>query len=516
LELLNRHDIVTNFEVEIRRRDNAIIWISINVRAIRDRDHRIILLEGTIQDITGRKRSEKELQKSEDRYRSLYVDSRDAIMILSPDRGFISGNPAAIKLFACKDDQDFVTRSPESLSPEYQPDSVRSMDKSREMMRLALEKGSHFFEWTHRSANGTDFPATVLLSRLETGGARLLQATVRDITHLKQAEDALRESEEKFSTIFDKASDGILVTDAITKKFLQGNDSICSMLGYTKEEIKSLTINDIHLPKDISHVIGEFEKHTKGEKVLAEDMPVLRKDGSIFYADIGSAPATVGGIHCLVGIFRDITERKQAEKQLQQTLESLRRAVNTTMQVMVSAVEIRDPYTAGHQMRSANIARAIATEMGLPPEKIEGVHMVGKIHDIGKLSIPSDILSKSTKLSENEFSLIKAHAQRGFEMLKDVESPWPLAEIIYQHHERMDGSGYPRNLKGEDILMEARILAVADTVEAMASHRPYRPSLGIDAALNEIDKNKGLYYDETVADACLRLFREKGFQFPVA
>ena len=179
---------------------------------------------------------------------------------------------------------------------------------------------------------------------------------------------------------------------------------------------------------------------------------------------------------------------------------------------MVSAVEARDPYTAGHQLRSADLARAIATEMGLPPKKIEGIRMAGSIHDIGKLSIPAEILSKPTKLSEIEFSLIKEHVRRGFEMLKDVESPWPMAEIVYQHHERMDGSGYPRNLKGEEILVEARILAVADVVEAMASHRPYRPGLGIDVTLNEIEKNRGTLYDADAVDACLRLFREKGFK----
>ena len=138
--------------------------------------------------------------------------------------------------------------------------------------------------------------------------------------------------------------------------------------------------------------------------------------------------------------------------------------------------------------------------------------MAGSIHDIGKISIPAEILSKPTKLTNIEFSLIKEHSQSGYEMLKDVESPWPLAEIVYQHHERMDGSGYPRNLKGDDILMEARIMAVADVVESMASHRPYRPALGIDKALEEIEKNKGTLYDNAVADACLRLFREKGFQ----
>ena len=138
--------------------------------------------------------------------------------------------------------------------------------------------------------------------------------------------------------------------------------------------------------------------------------------------------------------------------------------------------------------------------------------MAGTIHDIGKLSIPAEILFKPTKLTDIEFSLIKEHSQSGYEMLKDVGSPWPLAQIVYQHHERMNGSGYPRNLKGDEILMESRILAVADVVEAIASHRPYRPTLGIDVALKEIEKNKGILYDDTVADACLKLFREKGYQ----
>jgi len=150
--------------------------------------------------------------------------------------------------------------------------------------------------------------------------------------------------------------------------------------------------------------------------------------------------------------------------------------------------------------------------MGLPKDKIDGIRMAGSIHDIGKLSIPAEILSKPTKLTAIEFSLIKEHSHSGYEMLKDVESPWPLAQIVYQHHERIDGSGYPRNLKGNEIIIEARIMAVADVVEAMASHRPYRPGLGIDAALAEIEKNKGTIYDNTVADACLRLFREKGYQ----
>ena len=195
----------------------------------------------------------------------------------------------------------------------------------------------------------------------------------------------------------------------------------------------------------------------------------------------------------------------------QQKIDSLKNAVGAGLQVMVSAVEVRDPYKAGHQLRSANLAGAIAAEMGLAQEKMDGARMASSIHDIGKLSVSAEILAKPAKLTNTEFSLVKEHSFSGYEMLKDIEFAWPLAQIVHQHHERMDGSGYPKNLKGDEILMEARILAVSDVVESMASNRPYRPALGIEIALEEIEKNKGILYDTVVADACLRLFRGKGY-----
>ncbi|HNY49281.1 MAG TPA: HD-GYP domain-containing protein [Smithella sp.] len=210
----------------------------------------------------------------------------------------------------------------------------------------------------------------------------------------------------------------------------------------------------------------------------------------------------------------EIQGHEKAKENLQTALDSLKKSIGATIQVMVSAVEARDPYTAGHQLRVASLACAIAEEMGFPQDKIEGIRLAGSIHDIGKLSIPAEILTKPTKLSNLEFSLIKEHATSGYEMLKHIESSMPLAEVVYQHHERMDGSGYPRKLKGEEILIEARILAVSDVVESIASHRPYRPSLGIKFALEEIEKNKGIIYDSAVADACLRLFRDKKYQLP--
>ncbi|MEK7375250.1 MAG: HD domain-containing phosphohydrolase, partial [Thermodesulfobacteriota bacterium] len=247
------------------------------------------------------------------------------------------------------------------------------------------------------------------------------------------------------------------------------------------------------------------------------EMRMLRADAAPFWARLEATTAQDGesGAPVCRTVVSDITGRKRAEEKLQESLEQLRRAVETTIQVLVLAVETKDPYTAGHQKRTTNLARAMAAEMNLPQEKIEGLRMAGVIHDIGKIGLPTEILSKPTKLSAIEYSLIKEHARQGYEILKDVESPWPLAEMVYQHHERINGSGYPRGLKGEEILVEARILAVADIVEAMASHRPYRPSLGMDAALEEIEKNRGLLYDPAAGETCLRLIREKRFQLDV-
>ena len=204
--------------------------------------------------------------------------------------------------------------------------------------------------------------------------------------------------------------------------------------------------------------------------------------------------------------------RNQAEQQLEQTLGDLRKTLGGIIQAVAMMVETRDPYTAGHQRRVADLARATATEMELSKEMIEGIRMAGVIHDLGKISVPAEILTKPTRLTEMEFNIIKTHPQVGYDVLKNIKFPWPIAEIVLQHHERMDGSGYPQGISGEEILLEARIMGVADVVEAMASHRPYRPALGIDKALEEISENKGVFYDPRAVEACLTLFTEKGFE----
>ncbi len=213
--------------------------------------------------------------------------------------------------------------------------------------------------------------------------------------------------------------------------------------------------------------------------------------------------------------YREGLEKMVADRttSLRSIMQQLRETIDGVIQTIALTVEIRDPYTAGHQRRVATLARAIAIEMGFPGESIEGIYHAGVIHDLGKISVPAEILSKPGRLTVNELNLIKDHPQTGFDILKDIKFPWPIAQVVLQHHERHDGSGYPQGLTGSRMLPEARIIAVADVVEAIASHRPYRPALGIDFALEEISRDKGIAYDPDVTEVCLKLFSEKGFQF---
>jgi putative nucleotidyltransferase with HDIG domain len=210
----------------------------------------------------------------------------------------------------------------------------------------------------------------------------------------------------------------------------------------------------------------------------------------------------------------EIENRKHIQAELEQSVQNLKKVMNSTVQAIAMTVEKRDPYTSGHQMRVAALTRAIAKAMKLTEDKGEGAYMAASLHDIGKISLPAEILSKPIKLTQIEISLIQAHAQSGYDILKGIEFPWPIADIIIQHHERLDGSGYPRGLAGDDISIEARIIGVGDVVETMASHRPYRPSMGIEKALEEITRNSGILYDADVVAACLKIFNEQGFEFP--
>ncbi|NIA22579.1 MAG: HD domain-containing protein [Proteobacteria bacterium] len=212
---------------------------------------------------------------------------------------------------------------------------------------------------------------------------------------------------------------------------------------------------------------------------------------------------------------KEIIERMQAEENLQSSFDKLSRVLEEAVNALASSVEKRDPYTYGHQRMVTQLACLIAKEMGLPENQIEGIRIAGSVHDIGKITVPSEILSKPGRLTEIELMLIKEHPNAGYDILKGIEFPWKVADFVLQHHERMDGSGYPQHLKGDNILLESRILGVADVVEAMSNHRPYRPARGLNKALDEIRKNRGVLYDPDVVDTCLNIFGSKKFEFGV-
>jgi PAS domain S-box-containing protein len=472
------------------------------------------LVQCNIRDITERKRTKEALRDSEQKYHWIVDNMADVITVMDMNLRFTYVSPSIIRLRGYTPEEAVAQPLEQMMTPESLQIIARVFEEEMklEASGMADPGRSRTLELEEYRKDGSIVWSEDHLSFLRDEAKKPVGiiALSRDITERKRADEALRESEEKHRLLFDSAGDAIFIHNA-EAQILAVNPLACNRLGYTHEHLMSMKISQVDSPGEAPYAPDRMARLMElGE--LAFETVHQRSDGSLVPTDVIARRITWNGQPAIMSICRDITDRKLAEKNLQDTLESLRKAFATTIQVMVSAVESRDPYTAGHQIRSANLALAIATEMGLPQEKIEGLRIAGSIHDIGKLSIPAEILSKPTKLSEIEFSLIKEHSLKGYEMLKDVESPWPLAQIVYQHHERMDGSGYPRNLKGDEIIMEARILAVADVVEAVASHRPYRPAIGVKAALEEIEKNKGTLYDDAVADACLRLFREKGFQ----
>jgi len=234
--------------------------------------------------------------------------------------------------------------------------------------------------------------------------------------------------------------------------------------------------------------------------VCADDVASLDTDELALLEEL-SADLAYG-----VRVVRTERDRDRVQRELDAVLLQ-------TIEAVALTVEKRDPYTAGHQHRVAALAEAVATEMGLPERRIEGIRLGGIIHDIGKIYIPAEIINRPGRLSATEMALIRTHPEVGYDIIRGVPFPWPVKEMILQHHERLDGSGYPQGLKGEEIILEARILAVADVVEAITSHRPYRAALGLDAALAEIERGRGELYDAAVVDACVRVLHERGVQW---
>jgi len=497
-------------ELEFILKGGQTIWGECSFNFIRDESGKPVSILGEARDITERKQVEYELRASESNFRHSLDDSPLGVRISTIEGETIYANRAILNIYGYDSIEELKNKR---IKQRYTPESYAEW-QARKKKRLAGESGTSEYEISIVRKNGEIRHLHVFRKEIFWDGKKQSQVIYQDITEHRQSEVKIYQSEEKYRTILENIEDGYYEVD-LAGNFTFFNDSMCRILGYNKEEMMGINNRQYTDKENSKKLFQAFnEVYKTGKAARGFDWQITRKDGTKRYieASVSLLKDSSGKHTGFRGIVSDITERKMAEEKLQKTLESLKRAVGTTIQVLVSMLESRDPYTAGHQSRVADIARAIATEIGLANEIIEGIRVAGSIHDIGKISIPGEILSKPTKLTDIEFSLVKEHPQSGYEMLKNVESPWPLAQIVQQHHERIDGSGYPNKLKGDEIIIEARIMAVADVVEAMSSHRPYRASLGIDSALEEIEKNKGILYDDTVADACLRLFREKGYQ----
>jgi PAS domain S-box-containing protein len=334
----------------------------------------------------------------------------------------------------------------------------------------------------------------------------------REIQEREKAEKLLLKSEEKYRKLIENANEAIAVTQGGMFKYV--NPKLQQISGYSIDELLALHVDRFIFPEDRAFVITRNLRRLKGEKF--EDIYPFRavdKAGQIKWIELKTVLIEWEGKPATLDMMQDITVRKQAEDDLVTSYTALAKTLDGAIKAMAKMVEMKDPYTAGHQTRVAELAVALARAMGLPETKINEIKVAAGIHDIGKIYVPSDILSKPGKLTALEYEIVKTHAQGGYEILKNIDFNWPIDEIVLQHHERLDGSGYPGALTGENIRPEAKLLAVADVVEAMASHRPYRPALAIELALEEISKYRGIKYDTAVVDACLKVINEDSFKF---
>ncbi len=409
-------------------------------------------------------------------------------------------------------------------------------------------------ELTLSNPHDNDYSILLKAEKIISYKNDFLIAVIKDLSYEKNAFDLLMKSEKHYRMLIDNISDVISIISN-DGDILYMSPSVEPLLGYTIDELIGENLDKVIDFDDIKNIKEIIKNEVNENKhfIIAEHR-ILHSNGT--WLDFESTGTIVydeeENISSVVFNSRDITQRKKTEMELdkhrnhleelvkERTIEleelntklyeeiemrkisdeelkknviKLRITLISTVEAIALTVETRDPYTAGHQRRVSQLSAAIAREMHLNDELIESIQMAGIVHDLGKIYVPSEILTRPGPLVEEEFNLIMIHSKVGYDILRTIEFPWPLDQIVYQHHERIDGSGYPQGLCGDKIRLESKILAVADTVEAMSNHRPYRPAVGLENALREITDKKGVLYDESVVESCNALFKNKGFVF---
>jgi PAS domain S-box-containing protein/putative nucleotidyltransferase with HDIG domain len=440
--------------------------------------------------------------------------ARDGMALIDSGGTVIAINKAAVHLTGYTE-EDILGRSFEVLRM-FPLNTVADIESRFRGTMSGLELPP--FEGEVLAGSGERLTVEIQLSPWKTanriaGAVAVMRSTSSNKALL--ASPSSRGKDDRFRALVETTSDMIWELNG-RAVYTYMSPQVYAVLGYSPEEVLGKTPFDFvplqearRLTKTIMAAIASVQPFS------IVQVPNLHKNGQTVFLETSGVPFSdsAGKLVGYRGIHRDVTQRRAAEEQAQQTIKKLESTVESVIQAISLTVEMRDHYTAGHQKRVNQLACAIAREMHLPIERVQIIRVAGLLHDFGKIFVPTEILIKPGKLNDLEFSLIRSHPQSGYHVLKSIEFPWPIADIIVQHHERMDGSGYPSHLRGEEIGIEARILAVADVVEAMTFHRSYRPALGLDTALREINKNKTTLYDPKVAEACLDTFLDRSFKW---
>jgi len=471
----------------------------------------VVTIDRAIREVTIRQEkinAEKMLKMSRENFRHSLDDSPLGVRIVTATGELIYANREMLNIYGYNSIEELkmIPREKRYTQESYAEYEMRKVKRTRG------EYIPSSYEISIIRKDGKIRNLEVFRKQVLWNGEIQFQSLYNDITKRKQAEKNMLESEERYRIVVENAQESILIFQE--RKIVFANKATADNTGYSVETLKSFSFTNLIHPDDLEMVIDYHSKRLNGEDVPSVySFRIICCDGTIKWVELNATLIEWEKKPTTLNFLKDITARKLLDEERSEGYKRTKETLEATVNSIAMIVETRDPYTTGHQLRVSHLARDIATEMGLSTDQKEFIATAAIIHDIGKLSIPSEILSKPTKLTELEFELIKTHSQSGYNILKDIKFPWPVATVILQHHERMNGSGYPQKLKGEEILLEARIVAVADVVEAISSHRPYRPTLGINFALDEISKNRVILYDASVVDACLNLFQNKNYTF---
>ncbi len=442
--------------------------------------------------------------KSHQRYRALFDLVKEGILIMDFETGSIQdANPAILTMFG-NVLEEIIGKKTWELGSIIDSKTAHSI-----FDELHSKDYLHILDFLMHNNKGDILPVDLIAQVYQMGDQKIIQITLNDISAQRLWAEVLDNSQIRYRRLFEVTQEGILILDYKSGQIVDANPFITNLMGFSLDELVGKELWEIGFVVDKELAQKAFQELQIKSYIRYSDLPLQHKFGQIMEVEFLSFVYSVGMEKVIQCNIRDMTNQKK----LREYENAIMRSIQETIHSLACMSEIRDPYTTGHQQRVAELAVPIAKELKLPPNEIEGLRLSAILHDIGKFSIPLEIMIKSTKLEEIEKVMLRNHSLHGYNVLKGIQFPWPIAETVLQHHERLNGSGYPNRLRGYSILIGAKIIGVADTVEAMTGSRPYRPAIGIDTALQYIQTESGRLFEPVIVEACVKLFKEKQFQF---